>query len=334
MVNEGRIEVDFASDWNLYSEAWNSSMQQYYWYRETPVFDFNKNEELDEMRSDFEKHDNLFLVARYSNYDKIIGILGLRYSDPMARIRRWEPAVVISSNTDEIRKALLRRAMEHLASIGVKRIGYLLKHPVNSPDTIEDLSSCFMDLGFEKTRPDSVDLIMPLDDLFQSNEPPIDVTIETGENFTYEDLASITVKSFTSTPEEREIHGFDKTVTEYIQATSLMQRIAEGFYGPSPDEFRKVAVVDGVPAGFLGAFAIESKYKPLTGVLGPMAVLPSYRRRGIASYLISESLISLRNHGCEYAAVGTPAKNLGAIRLYQKVGFQLACRLITLEKDL
>jgi GNAT superfamily N-acetyltransferase len=177
-------------------------------------------------------------------------------------------------------------------------------------------------------------MIMPLDELCTTKEAPQNVTIETGENFTYEDLASITVKSFTSSPEERQIHGFDKTVTEYIQATSLMQRIAEGFYGFSPEKLRKVAIVDGVPAGFLGAFVVESKFKPITGVLGPMAVLPNFRRRGIASYLISRVLNTLKALGCEYVAVGTPAKNMGAIELYEKAGFSLACRLITLEKDI
>jgi GNAT superfamily N-acetyltransferase len=158
--------------------------------------------------------------------------------------------------------------------------------------------------------------------------------VETGENYTFEDLASITVKSFTSTPEEREIHGFDKTVTEHIQATALLQRMAEGFYGYSSDEFRKIAVVNGVPVGFLGAFISESKYKPLTGVLGPMAVLPGYRRQGIAISLVDEVLQTLKEYGCEHAAVGTPAANTGAISLYEKAGFKLACRLTSLERDL
>jgi len=334
MVGDGRIQIDFATDWELFSEAWKSSMEHYYWYKENPIFDFNKDEELDEMSSDFDRLGNLFLVARPSDHDEIVGVLGLRYSEVMARIRRWEPAVIPNNSADEIRKALLHRAMDHLSSIGVKRVGYLLKHPIKAPDIIDDLISIYNGLGFERTRPDSVDLTMSLHNLCQSLETPQDVTIETGENFTFEDLASITVKSFTSTPEEREIHGFDKTVTEHIQATALMQRIAEGYYGPSPDKLRKVALVDGVPAGFLGGFMVESNHKPLTGVLGPMAVLPTFRRKGIASYLISEILRTLKNHGCEYAAVGTPAKNTGAIDLYEKAGFELSCKLITLEKDL
>lgn len=334
MNGEARIEVGFATDWETYSQAWTSSMEPLYWYKENPIFDFNKYEELDEMRADFDKPGNLFLEARLQDSNEIVGVLGLRYRDFMARIRRWEPAIVLEHRNAQTAEALLERAIEHLTSMGVKRIGYLLKHPVDSPELVEELMTHYRTAGFKHVRPDSVDMVMSLDDLKPSVNTPIDVIIETGESYTFEDLASITVKSFTSTPEEREIHGFDKTVTEYIQSTALLQRMAEGFYGHSPDEFRKIAVAEGVPAGFLGAFVIESDYKPLTGVLGPMAVLPDFRRRGIAQYLVNEILCTLKEYGCEYAAVGTPAANVGAIRLYEKSGFKLACRLVNLEKKL
>ncbi|MHA2119359.1 MAG: GNAT family N-acetyltransferase [Candidatus Thorarchaeota archaeon] len=334
MSGEVSFEIDFATDWEQYSQAWKTSMQHHYWYKESPVFDFNKEEELDELRSDFEKSDNLFLVAHTPDSEEVVGVLGLRYQEIVAWIRRWEPAIIPLYRGHQVGEALLKQAIEHLLSIGIKRINYLLKHPIGSPGVVESLVSCYRSSGFEHTRPDSVDMVMHLDSLSYSLDTPLDVSIDTGDNYTFKDLASITVKSFTSTPEEREIHGFDKTVTEHIQATALLQRMAEGFYGYSPDEFRKIAVVDGVPAGFLGAFVSESKYKPLTGLLGPMGVLPEYRRRGIGLHLISEVLTTLKEYGCEYAAVGTPALNAGAIKLYEKAGFKLSCRLQHFEMRL
>jgi ribosomal protein S18 acetylase RimI-like enzyme len=333
MNGDVQVDVVFATDWDEYAEAWMTSMQHLYWYQESPVFDFNKDEELDEMKSDFDKPGNLFLEARRSDNHEIAGVLGLRYRDVMARIRRWEPAVIPGFQNSHVVRLLLDWACEHLTKIGVKRIGYLLKHPIGSPELVKELMIHFQDSGFTHIRPDSVDLVMSLNS-FHHPSASAGLVIETGENYTFEDLANITVKSFTSTPEEREIHGFDRTVTEHIQATALMERMAEGFYGHSPDEFRKVAVVEGVAAGFLGGFVSESKFKPLTGVLGPMAVLPEFRRRGIALQLINELLRTLKGHGCEYAAVGTPAANESAIRLYEKAGFKRACRIVNLEKEL
>jgi GNAT superfamily N-acetyltransferase len=309
-------------------------MVHHYWYQEDPVFDFNKNEEIDELLADFERPGNLFLVARVQEQEEIVGGIGFRYRDVMARIRRWEPAVIPLFRETGVAEALLEKALEHLGSMGVKRVSYLMKHPVNSFENAADYLKLYKAAGFEPNRPESVDMVLSLDDLRISSEPLSGVHVDTGENYTFEDLASITVKSFTSTSEEREIHGFDKTVTDYIQATALLERMAEGFYGYSPHELRKIAVVDGAPAGFLGAFISKSKHKPLTGILGPMAVLPDYRRQGIALHLVNEVLRTLKDHGCEYAAVGTPTANTGAIAMYEKVGFELSCRLIGLEKEL
>jgi len=331
---EPRFVVEPASDWELYSNAWSSAMSQHYWYKEDPVFDFNKHEELDEMQADFGKSGNLFLVARVPDHDEIVGVLGLRYRNIVARIRRWEPAVIPRFRSSTAATALLEQALKHLTSMGVKRISCLMKHPEGSPEAAMDILRLYELAGFSRDRPDSIDMTTSIDSIQELKTYPEGVQIETGENYTFEDMASITVKSFTSTAEEREIHGFDKTVTEHIQATSLLQRMAEGYYGDSPDSFRKIAVVDGAPAGFLGGFVSKSKHKPLTGVLGPMAVLPEYRRKGIALYLVNDLLSTMKEYGCEYAAVGTPAANDGAIVLYEKAGFKLSGRLISLVRDL
>lgn len=334
MVMNDEFVVEIADDVGLYTEVWSDAMKHLYWYQESPIFDFNKDEELDEIKADFGAPSHLFLIAHSKGQDKIVGVLGLHYRDVMARIRRWEPAIIPQYSSTGVEEALLGRAMEYLSNMGIKRINILIKHPAESPELIKNHFSLYTNAGFERDRPDSIDMITSLEKKDQNLEPVKDVYLETGENYTYQDLASIVVKSFTSTSEEREIHGFDKTVTEYIQATAMLQRMAEGYYGYSRDEFRKIAVVDGVPVGFLGAFVFESKYKPLTGILGPMAVLPNYRRQGIASFLVRAVLHTLKEYGCEYAAVGTPALNTTGIKMYEKAGFRLACKIINLRKEL
>jgi GNAT superfamily N-acetyltransferase len=333
MDSEHQFIIEPANDWEMYSASWSAAMQHLYWYKEDPVFDFNRHEEIDEMRSDFGNPGSLFLVARIPDHEEIVGVLGLRYRGIMARIRRWEPAVLPKVQRTGVSTALLEQALRYLTSMGVKRIGCSVKYPESSPEVVETHLRLYEMAGFDRERPDSIDMVKSLENI-ESSSKLRGVQVETGENFTFEDLASITVKSFTSTPEEREIHGFDKTVTEHIQATALLQRMAEGYYGDSPDDFRKIAVVDGVPAGFLGGFVSASKYKPLTGILGPMAVLPDYRRKRIGLHLINELLRTMKEYGCEYAVVGTPAANYGAIELYKVAGFRLACRLISLARDL
>ncbi|TFG25942.1 GNAT family N-acetyltransferase, partial [Candidatus Thorarchaeota archaeon] len=108
--------------------------------------------------------------------------------------------------------------------------------------------------------------------------------------------------------------------------------ILGGRFGRSPHEFWKVALIDDMPAGFIGGFIKEGKHLPVTGVLGPLGVFPEFRRLGVGVFLVSELFKSMKNHGCEYAAVGTPSNNRNAIAMYQKAGYKLNCHLSFLEK--
>jgi len=149
-----------------------------------------------------------------------------------------------------------------------------------------------------------------------------------------ENIGEYCVRAYGLTSGDQKIHGFDKSVTDYDTAVAAMGSIMSGRLGPSPDEFWKVALVDGEPAGFIGGFIKESKHKPVTGILGPLGVFPEFRRLGIGVFLVSELFKSMKKRGCEYSAVGTPAVNLNAIRMYQKAGYKLNCHLTFLEKTL
>lgn len=149
-----------------------------------------------------------------------------------------------------------------------------------------------------------------------------------------ENIGEYCVRAYGSTSEDLEIHGFDKSVSDYDTAVSAMGSIMGGRLGHSPDDFWKVALVDGEPAGFIGGFIKESKHKPVTGILGPLGVFPEFRRLGLGVFLVSEFFKSMKSHGCEYTAVGTPLANTNAIRMYEKAGYRMNCSLIFLEKTL
>jgi ribosomal protein S18 acetylase RimI-like enzyme len=57
-------------------------------------------------------------------------------------------------------------------------------------------------------------------------------------------------------------------------------------------------------------------------LISNVAVLPSYRRRGIARALMQASLDHLRARGAKWALLNVRPGNPGAIRLYQSLGFR------------
>jgi len=66
------VKIVESEDWSIYESVWKEYMKDYYWYKNSPVFDWDKDEELEEMESDFGKPGNVFLEAHQDN--KIIGV--------------------------------------------------------------------------------------------------------------------------------------------------------------------------------------------------------------------------------------------------------------------
>ena len=326
------MKIVESEDWLTYRSTWEECMKDYYWYKNDPVFDWNKHEELDEMESDFGKPGNVFLEAHQDN--KIVGVFSFRHRGKQASLMRWEPTVLVSSGATQVRKALLSYAENLLSNKGAERITVTVKHPADNPDITKPLIELYKQSGFKPYQPVSVDLVTHLNDIPQPPSMSESVSIDPHLGNVPENIGKWCVKAYGSTPEDLEIHGFDNSVTDYDTAVAAMGSIMRGRLGESPNEFWKVALVDGEVAGFIGGFIKESKYKPVTGILGPLGVFPEFRRQGIGVFLISELFKSMKSYGCEYSAVGTPFANTNAIRMYEKAGYKMNCHLTFLEKAL
>ena len=70
------------------------------------------------------------------------------------------------------------------------------------------------------------------------------------------------------------------------------------------------------------------------GTIACLGVFPEYRRRGVATMLIVDALRLFKMHGCRYAYVGTPERNIKAIRLYEKLGFEPIFRIHLYEREI
>ncbi|TVQ99467.1 MAG: N-acetyltransferase [Desulfovibrionales bacterium] len=82
-----------------------------------------------------------------------------------------------------------------------------------------------------------------------------------------------------------------------------------------------VAVEDGVVVGHILFTPVTVDGSDVTGMgLAPMAVLPSYQRKGIGSRLVRHGLDHLRQSGCPFVIV------LGHPEYYPRFGFEQASR--------
>jgi len=71
----------------------------------------------------------------------------------------------------------------------------------------------------------------------------------------------------------------------------------------------------------VGMIILQRQNTTNTWRIGNVAVLPAYRRRGIARMLVEIGLGFIREHGGEMALLGVISGNLPAYTLYQNLGF-------------
>ncbi len=96
-----------------------------------------------------------------------------------------------------------------------------------------------------------------------------------------------------------------------------------------PPELSLMAVSDGgAPAaltlGQVERYEADPRPQPV-GVISSVGSLPEHRRRGLASWLVSEALRRLHAAGARHVSLYVDGQNqTGAVDVYRKLGFELA----------
>ena len=85
---------------------------------------------------------------------------------------------------------------------------------------------------------------------------------------------------------------------------------------------------DGSPAAitisWVESFPVDARPQPV-GIIGSVGTLPEHRRRGLAGWLVAESLARLSAAGARHASLYVDGLNpTGAVGVYRKLGFELA----------
>jgi ribosomal protein S18 acetylase RimI-like enzyme len=84
---------------------------------------------------------------------------------------------------------------------------------------------------------------------------------------------------------------------------------------------------EGKLVGSMMAYWYNRRY----GLTEDVFVVPAWRRRGIASYLVTQGMIYLRENGIGRVGLEVRESNTPAVQLYQSLGYQTANREVHLE---
>lgn len=310
-----QLTIECARSIDEYLGAWRYQIRDYEWALESIPFHYAVEEESQEIQEDFEKEHHWFLVA-YDETSRPVGVLGMRLNGETCVLRNWEPAT--QSNQGEcIAYHLLDTGLEMTRSEGAVMAFARLKYTLPLRSKAASLKKRLLDFGFSEKRR-GITLICEL-----NHTRSLEGKMLFGDRdaFTLDQLADMTVKSFAYEEEDRNIHGEYQSVSDREANRRIMELIEKGVFGYSPPELWQIALVDDRPAGLVIGFIPESESRPPHGVVGQLCVLPGFRRRGVATALLSRIHKEFQSRGCEYAFVGTPRSNRRALDLYEKEGY-------------
>jgi len=326
------FEVHPAPSWSSYEALWEECMRHVPWRDSGVLFWYDWDVEKENIRDAFEA-DNLFLEARSVETGKPWGVLGVALEGNEGKLGRWEPGVPPERREAGVGEALIQEAIEKARSMGIQKLRATLKYQCDAPDPASWLDTLYRRHGFEQWRPTGLQMIADLTGRVATGEPLVPGVEFTGrESLRIDDLVNLTLEAFTSEPLDREYFSWDPLTTTEEGARGFYQRLIEGERWESPPEFFRVAWVGGDPAGFAGAFVIRPEVD--RGIIGPVGVLPEYRRRGISEACVLSAMDVLRQYGCRYAFLSTNVDNYRAVPLYEKLGFEAIFHTILFERTL
>lgn len=269
------IIVEEAKSKEDYIRAWIEGMRHLHWFKECRLFDYNRDEMMEELSRDFGKPGGVFLVAMLEGSENIIGVLGIKLQGEVGVLRRWEPAVPLKERSSGAGEALIEKGFQWLRQKGAHKAVCMLKYPYDLPETGDWHISLYKKCGFKQKEPAGVQLLA---DLSHTETPmhPSGLAITTSEGYTLENLADFTLKAYASTPEDKAIHGCDPLVSIREEILKGLLSIKQGKHGLSPPECWKIGLVEGEPAGFVVSFMPKDKYRPSYGVIGLIGVFQSF----------------------------------------------------------
>lgn len=326
------FEVRPAPSWSSYEASWEECMRHVPWRNSGVIFWYDWDVEKEGIQEAF-KGGNLLLEARSVETGEPWGVLGVTLDGKEGKLRPWEPGVRPDRRETQVGEKLITEAVEMARSRGIENLKVTLRYPCNTPGLASWQDTLYRDHEFEQWGPTGLQMIADLTGEVAVDEPTVKGVDITGrESLRVEDLVHLTLEAFTSEPSDREYFSWDPLTTTEDGARDFYEGLIEGEKGVSPPEFFRVAWVCGEPVGFAGSFILCPEER--RGIIGPVGVLPEYRRRGIGEAVVLGVMDVLRRDGCVYAYLGTNVDNLKAIALYEKLGFEAIFHTVRFEKTI
>jgi RimJ/RimL family protein N-acetyltransferase len=284
--------------------------------RKNTVFDTKTRtlEHIYENQKEITSDDNMILAA-YEN-EEIIGIFRIYTGFPeMAFSSNWDPIItqkVSRERREEIAIDLINHGKEFVKEKGFSRLEILLSPLTEKHSKIyEENKSWNEKAGFYKAT-EEVHMQVDLNKLeLQSPQP------ELNEGLRFESFANIS--------NDRIEGPFFKSFTDsgdglFLDMNHAQRKVTFNYWLRRNQPFHRSSIVVMKGNAVIGLNVVRQDGDKAE--IGPVAIIPEFKRQGVMTTTLYESLKRMQEDGLKIGQLEADALNEPAIKLYKKYGFK------------
>lgn len=285
--------------------------------RKNTVFDTESRtlEHLEESRQKVTSDDNIIFTAYVS--DAIVGILRIFTGFPEITFTSlWDPMITQEEGRErreEIALDLIRSCKKYVKERGFSRLEALFSPLTEKHSEIyKENRSWYEKAGFYKAT-EEVFMRIDLNKLELSADQP-----KLLEGLRYERIENV--------ENERIIEPFFRAFSDrgdrlFRDMTKAQQLVSFNYWLRRSEPFHRSSIVVMRNDNFVGLIVVRQDGE--TTEIGPVAVVPEYKRKGIMKAALHESLRRMQDDGIKFGELEADAKNEPAMNLYRKFGFEI-----------
>ncbi|MHA1862966.1 MAG: GNAT family N-acetyltransferase [Candidatus Thorarchaeota archaeon] len=253
------------------------------------------------------------IVIITSSGGKIAGILRIYVGfQEMVFTDNWHPIVTPGEEEDTIATELIQTCKQYIKEQGFSRLEVLLS-PLSDRYSEAHLQykSWYESVGFHKATEETLMRVNLENLLLPDTQPslPKGLRLESIDNVENKDIENPFFESFRG--------GRDRL---FLDMTEAQQRVSFNYWFSRQRPLHMASTIvmkDGNVVGFNVVRPDDESVE-----IGPVGVIPRYKRQGIMKAVLHESIKRLQEDGVKTAQLEADTRNEPAINLYKMFGFE------------
>jgi len=289
------------------------------------MYDARKNTAIDnehrtlehiyEARKEITSDHNIIITAYEDN--EIVGILRIFTGFPeMAFCSLWDPMITQEEGRErreEIALELIQACKKFVKERGFSRVEFLLSPITEKYSELYKENRSWNEKGGFYKATEEVLMRVDLNKLkLPQDQPKLleGLRYEKIENVENDQIIEPFIRSFS-----------DRGDRLFRDMNRAQQLITFNHWLKRSEPFHRSSIVIMKDNELIGLIVVRQDEE--TAEIGPVAVVPEYKRKGIMKTTLHESFLRMKEDGIKFAKLEADAKNEPAINLYKKFGFEI-----------